>query len=64
MSSRFANEPLEIDVSAEARSGNWLPSGEAKHYVLMLRLYDTGLSTVGTVLKPDEMPSIQRIGCR
>lgn len=61
---RINDEPLEINVSADARSGNWLPSGEAKHYVLMLRLYDTGLSTVGTVLRADDMPSIRKVGCK
>jgi hypothetical protein len=60
---RFDDEPFIIIVSAEARSGNWLPTGHAKHYVLMLRLYDTGLSTVGTVLRASAMPTIKRLRC-
>lgn len=61
---RMADEPFEITVAPEARSGNWLPTGGARQYVLMLRLYDTGLSTVGTVLEAAAMPKIRRVACR
>ena len=61
---RVSDEPMLITVSPEARSGNWLPTGHVKTYVLMLRLYDTGLSTVGTVLDAGAMPKIRRLGCR
>ena len=61
---RTNDDPILINVSAEARSGNWLPTGHARQYVLMLRLYDTGLSTVGAVLDAAAMPTIRRLGCR
>jgi hypothetical protein len=61
---RFEDEPITINVSPQARSGNWLPSGKVNHFVLMLRLYDTGLSTVGTTLDAGAMPRIARLSCR
>lgn len=61
---RMNDDPILVTVSPEARSGNWLPTGHATRYVLMMRLYDTGLSTVGAVLDADAMPQIKRLGCR
>ena len=60
---RQAGEPVAITISPEARSGNWLPTGHAGAYVLMLRLYDSGLSTMGTVFDTADMPSIAKAGC-
>ncbi|MCX8253785.1 hypothetical protein RHAL1_01634 [Beijerinckiaceae bacterium RH AL1] len=60
---REQGAPVLITVSPEARSGNWLPTGHARSYVLMLRLYDSGLSTMGTVFEAAEMPSIARGRC-
>ena len=60
---RRMDAPVVITVSAEARSGNWLPTGHAGAYVLMLRLYDTGLSTMGTVFESADMPRIAKAGC-
>ena len=61
---RFNGEPVTIAIASGARSGNWLPTGEARTYVLMLRLYDTGLSTVGTTLTSADLPSIGKGPCR
>ena len=61
---RFVDSPVAMTISPEARGGNWLPTGHATHYVLMLRLYDTGLSTVGANLETSAMPSIERTLCR
>lgn len=60
---RVSDEPVTISVAQAARSGNWLPTGDARHFVLMLRLYDTGLSTVGTKLEASAMPRIRRVSC-
>ncbi len=62
---RFNDEPPTVAVSGEAKSGNWLPIGKsASEIVLMLRLYDTGLSTIGTSPAAMAMPSIEKQGCR
>lgn len=60
---RFVDQPLAINVSRAARSGNWLPTGAQRAFVLMLRLYDTGLSTVGSKLDAAAMPQIRRVAC-
>lgn len=62
---RLNNDPAVVRVSGEARDGNWLPIGKAAAgLILMLRLYDTGLSTIGTSLNATTMPTIERQGCR
>ena len=61
---REAGSSFVIEVSPAARTGNWLPTGKATRYVLMLRLYDSGLTAVGTVLGAAAMPSIKTIRCR
>ena len=60
---RDADARVTITISKEARSGNWLPIGNARAYLLMLRLYDTGLSTIGTTFEAAAMPKIERLGC-
>src|SRR5258707_13549545 len=37
---RFSDGSFQIVVAPRARPGNWLPSGGADRYVLVLRLYD------------------------
>ena len=61
---RFGNEAVTIFVASEARAGNWLPTGKAGSYVLMLRLYDSGLSALGTPLTAAALPSISKGACR
>jgi hypothetical protein len=61
---RINDDPVLVTVSPEARSENWLPTGHVPRYVLMLRLYDTGLSTIGARLDAAALPDIQRLGCR
>ena len=61
---RTVGQPVSIRVAPQARDGNWLPSGGARGYALMLRLYDTGLSTVGTVFDAKTMPHIIKGECR
>ncbi len=61
---RIEGTPVAVTIASEARSGDWLPTGRARAYVLMLRLYDTGLSTVGTVFDAGSMPRIAKLGCR
>ncbi len=61
---RAVDVPTSIAVSPDARAGNWLPSGGIDHYLLMLRLYDTGLSGVGAVIDAAAMPTIRTVRCR
>ena len=62
---RLGDESARISISARARSGNWLPVGDISTYTLMLRLYDTSLSTTGrTSFENVKMPSIKRTACR
>ncbi len=53
-----------ITASPFARAGNWLPTAPlAKGLILVLRLYDTPLST-GTGVADVDMPTIVRGRCR
>ena len=62
---REGEAPPEITVSAEARGGNWLPvGGKAAPFVLMLRLYDTGLSAAGAGVSGSSLPMIVKLECR
>lgn len=60
---RFVGDPAVIRVAPTARSGNWLPSGKARTYLLMLRLYDTGLSTGHADLAEAHLPHIAKAAC-
>ena len=60
---RDAAGGVEVAVSREARAGNWLPLGEAPHFSLVLRLYDTAVSGSGSVLEAAALPRIQRERC-
>lgn len=60
---RAADGTFTIAVARAARPGNWLPVGGAKHYALMLRLYDTLLDFGTTKVSAGALPKIQRGGC-
>ncbi|AXS39950.1 DUF1214 domain-containing protein [Breoghania sp. L-A4] len=60
---RNTDGSFSVSVSRYARPGNWLPLGEARRVVFVLRLYDTPLTT-GTGLADLEMPEINRGDCR
>lgn len=60
---RLNTDPPQILVSRRARAGNWLPVGDTGAIKLMLRLYDTSLSTTGDAVTVDVMPRILRQGC-
>lgn len=53
---------FEISVSREARPGNWLSPGEARDFVLVLRLYDTALD-VESRADAANFPRIEKLGC-
>lgn len=52
-----------IAVSSEVQPGNWLPVASAGPFTLVIRLYDTPLTTGGEI-SDDMMPRILREECR
>ena len=60
---RLDKAPVAIVVSPQARAGNWLPTGAKRRFVLMLRLYDTGLTAGGIDFGTLRMPTIERGAC-
>ncbi|WP_421724270.1 DUF1214 domain-containing protein [Bauldia sp.] len=54
---------FDIAVSSDVQSGNWLPVDPSGDFTLTLRLYDTPLTTGGTLVDSD-MPAIRREACR
>jgi hypothetical protein len=51
-----------ITVSPDVAPGNWLPVGHVQHFRLVLRLYDTPLTT-GSRIADLVMPAINRRAC-
>ncbi len=60
---RQADGSFVIVVSPEVQPGNWLPIGQAEHLKLVLRLYDTPVTT-GSQLAGVAMPEIVAGACR
>ena len=60
---RFSDGSFQIVVAPRARPGNWLPSGGADRYVLVLRLYDTPVGAATRIGREAPMPSIARRAC-
>ena len=53
---------FDIKASARVEPGNWLPIGEVDRFKLVLRLYDTPLTT-GSEIADLVMPTIRKLGC-
>jgi hypothetical protein len=58
------NGLTKITISPEPQPGNWLPTSGTNPFILTLRFYDSPLSTVGSVLEVERLPTLTRIGCR
>ncbi len=52
-----------IIISPEVAPGNWLPVSRTDHFRLVLRLYDTPLTT-GSRIADLTMPDIREVRCR
>jgi len=61
---RSPNGGFDITLSRRARPGNWLPIGETKKFILVLRLYDTELSAATVALDADNLPKLVRGACQ
>ena len=59
---RKADGALRIVVSSHVEPGNWLPIGTVGRFKLVLRLYDTPLTT-GSQIADLVMPAIERVSC-
>ncbi|HXW27607.1 MAG TPA: DUF1214 domain-containing protein [Xanthobacteraceae bacterium] len=60
---RAADGRFEIVAAPRARPGNWLPTGGAERYVLVLRLYDTPVGVATGASREMPMPEIVARGC-
>ena len=54
---------LAIVVGRAARPGNWLPLQGEGNFTLVLRLYDTPISTLNAAVVMQDLPRIERVGC-
>ena len=55
---RQADGSFAIVVAPRARPGNWLPTGGAERYVLVMRLYDTPIGVATRASREAQMPAI------
>jgi hypothetical protein len=53
---------FDIMIARNARAGNWLSPGDARKFILLLRLYDTSLD-VEAKSNPDSFPKIVKLKC-
>lgn len=60
---RLADRSFEIVLSREVRPGNWLPIDRPAPFHLMLRIYDTQVSSTAAVIDARSMPKISRGAC-
>lgn len=60
---RNSDGSFEIAISPKARAGNWLPSGDAESYTLVLRLYDTPVGVATRAAREAPLPSITLRSC-
>jgi hypothetical protein len=54
---------FNITASPRARPGNWLPTGGAERYMLVLRLYDTPVGIATRAGREAPMPTIMQGSC-
>jgi hypothetical protein len=60
---READGRFTIRAAPRARPGNWLPTGGAERYLLMLRLYDTPVGAATRAGREAQMPVIAVRSC-
>ena len=60
---RASDGSFELVAAPRARPGNWLPTGGAERYVLLLRLYDTPVGVATRAGREAPMPSIDTRAC-
>jgi hypothetical protein len=60
---RASDGTFSITVAPRARPGNWLPSGDAQRYIMMLRLYDTAVGVATRAGRETPMPAVKTGAC-
>ena len=60
---RASDGGFTINAAREARPGNWLPLGENSRFVLVLRAYEAGASSLASAFEGLIMPTITRGVC-
>lgn len=60
---RRADGDFDIQISARARAGNWLPIDSAGEFLLVLRLYDTAVSATASAIDASTLPRLKRGAC-
>jgi len=60
---RHPDGSFSISVSPDVATGNWLPTARLENLQLVLRLYDTPLTTATDFVNID-MPRIDKVQCR
>lgn len=60
---RNADGSFEIAVGPRASPGNWLPTGGAERYALVLRFYDTAVGVSTKAGREVPMPAISHGSC-
>ncbi|HEV2571274.1 DUF1214 domain-containing protein [Methylocella sp. CPCC 101449] len=60
---RAMDGSFAITLSRQARAGNWLPLGNTSDFVLLLRLYDTPLSSASSSIGTTPMPTLRKERC-
>jgi hypothetical protein len=60
---RRADGNFEIVVAPRANPGNWLPTGGAERYQLLLRLYDTAVGVSTKAGREVPMPEVSTRSC-
>lgn len=61
---RRADGDFDIQISASARPGNWLPVSTKDDFMLVLRLYDTAVSATASAIEAGTLPHVARVGCQ
>lgn len=59
---RFPDGSFVIEIGTSPRSGNWIASEGKGAFKLVLRLYDTPITSNAGLLDP-KMPLIEKLGC-
>jgi hypothetical protein len=60
---RKSDGAIEIAVAPRARAGNWLPSGGAERYILVMRFYDSPIGVASRTGRETPMPSVKVQSC-